>query len=175
MANMNMDDASKQEKIRRGPHAYVTGEGRHGTYVERPYLHQEYPKVMDKTPAPQLKDFKGKPDADLLFENARKEWDDLQTASIVTSKAEEEAWIARHGRDPVVSIEDRQYPKTMDKTLAPVPKDFDTLEDFRAAKADWKAAVTASIVHDKDEEELWLREHEMAVPEKKAKGKRTAA
>lgn len=174
MADMNLQDPAKVERIRRGSHAYIQGEGRHGIYVERPYIHQSYPKVMDKTPAPQRKDFKGKPDADLLFENARKEWDDLQTSSIVTSKAEEETWIAKHGSEPVISIQDRQYPKTMDKTLAPVPKDFDTLEDFRAAKTDWKAAVTASIVHDKDEEELWLREHE-PVAEAKTKGKRAVA
>lgn len=92
MPNFNIQDASVQEKIRRGPHAYVEGEGRHGTYVERPYVHQEYPKYMDRTPRPVIAQFKGKPEAQQLFEEACKEWESKLQASIVNSKAEEEAW-----------------------------------------------------------------------------------
>ena len=170
--NFNIEDPRVQETIRRKNHEYVEGGGSHGRYVERPYLHQEYPKVMDRTPFPQLADFKGKPDAEILLENARREWDTLQTASTVKSKAGEEKWLAEHKDDPVVSVVDRQYPKTMDRTAAPQPGDFDSVADFRAAKTAWKVQVQASIVHDSEEEQLWIREH--AAP-KRGKGKAKAA
>jgi|SRR5712664_1561010 len=169
----NIEDPAKQEKIRRGPHQFVhdPSKGQFGIYVEKPYHHQEYPKVMDKTPCPQLKDFKGKPDADILLDNARKEWDTLQTQSIVHNKAEEEKWLDEHKDDQALTVQDRQYPKTMDRMPAPLPETFDTLEAYREAKQAWKEQVTASIVHDKDEEQLWLREHGGEAPKRKGKAK----
>lgn len=95
MANFNMDDPSKQEQVRRGSHEYIPGEGKHGVYVPRDYLHREYPKVMDRTPAPQRKQFK----SDQELELARQEWDAACRASIVNSKAEEEAWLAANGQE----------------------------------------------------------------------------
>jgi hypothetical protein len=167
MANMNVKDPSVQEKIRRGTHKYVPGDGRHGSYVSDIYHHQEYPKVMDQTPAPQAKQFKGKPDAAILFDDARREWEELQTASIVNNKQQEEAWLEEHKDDKVVSIVDRQYPKTMDRTPAPHPDQYDDLTAFREAKEEWKKQIAASIVHDRDEEKLWLREN--ASPKRKKK------
>ena len=55
--NFNMEDPAKQEQIRRGHHEYVAGEGKHGAYKPRVYKHQEYPKMMLKTPRPEQKDF----------------------------------------------------------------------------------------------------------------------
>jgi hypothetical protein len=164
---MNVKDPAAQEKIRRGTHAYVPGEGRHGTYVSQVYQHQEYPKVMDRTPAPEAKHFKGKPDAEILFDNAKREWDELQKASIVNNHAEEQAWLEEHKDDKVVSIADRQYPKTMDRTPPPHPAQYDDLTLFREAKKEWEKQITASIVHDRDEEQLWLRQN--AAPKKKKK------
>lgn len=169
MANFNQEDPAKQETVRRGSHEYKEGEGRHGRYVPKIYHHQEYPKVMDKTPAPQPKDFKGKSDADLLLENARRGWDELQKASTVNNRKEEEAWLEEHKNDRVVSITDRMYPKTMDKTPMPLPVDYQTIDAFREAKAEWKERVQASIVHDRDEEDLWLREHQPAVAKTRKK------
>lgn len=65
---MNMEDPTLQEKIRRGSHEYVPGDGRHGTYKPKAYVHQEYPKFMVR--------------------------DDEK--SIVRSRVEEDAWIATH-------------------------------------------------------------------------------
>jgi hypothetical protein len=95
--NRNMLDPSVQEQIRRRPHEYVRGEGKHGTYVEKPYLHQEFPKVMDRTPKPEMKNFRGKADAEKLYQDAVKEWDELQAASVVNSRQEEQDWLAKHG------------------------------------------------------------------------------
>jgi len=162
MADYNLQDPAKIEAIRRKPHEYVVGEGRHGQYVEKPYIHQEYPKIMDKTPVPTMKDFKGKPDAQILFDSAMKEWDRVQRESTVHNKSQEAAWIEEHAGDPVVAIADRQYPKTMDRTPAPNPSDFNTLEDLREARAAWQVQAQASIVKDKDEEELWIREYQQA-------------
>jgi hypothetical protein len=160
MANFNQEDPSKQEAIRRQPHRYVEGEGRHGRYVaQQMQSTDEYPKVMDRTPPPQPHEFKGKPNAEVLLENARREFDEQQKASIVHNKAQEQEWLEAHKNDKVVSIVDRQYPKTMDKTPAPAAKDFEGLEDFRAARQQWNEQIAASIVHDREEEELWLREH----------------
>lgn len=178
MPDFNVQDPAKLEKIRSGSHAYVQGEGRHGTYVERPYLHQEYPKIMDKTPIPTIRDFKGKQDAALLLDNAMKDWEEVQRDSTVHNKSQEADWIKQHANDPVRTIADRQYPKTMDHTPAPNPASFDTLEELREAREAWKAQIAASIVHDKDEEELWLREHSVhtgaATVEKKKKKTRAA-
>jgi hypothetical protein len=91
--NFNMEDPAKQESIRRGPHEYIPTAGKHGTYVAKPYKHQEYPKMMGKWPRPQFASFKGKADAQQLFEEAVKEWDRAMTASTVNSKAEEQQWL----------------------------------------------------------------------------------
>lgn len=96
MANWNVQDPAVQEKIRRGSHAYVPGEGKHGVYVERPYIHTEYPKIMDRTPRPKISDFKGKPEAQQLFEQACSDWDGQIQSSIVNSKEEEKAWIKKN-------------------------------------------------------------------------------
>lgn len=177
--DFNIQDPAKVEAIRRKPHKYVVGEGRHGVYVEAPYTHQEYPKIMDKTPVPTMKDFKGKPDAQLLFDNAMREWDALKRESTVYNKSQEAAWIEEHASDPVVPVVDRMYPKTMDRTLPPSPADFDTLDDFRFAKKQWDEQIKASIVKDKDEEELWIREHsqqaQAAEPETKPAKRKTRA
>jgi len=89
-------DQLQQERIRRGTHTF--GPGPDGKNIYRPaiYQHQEYPKVMDRTPAPKISDFKGKPDATVLLEQAMKDWDAQQAASVVHSKAEEEKWLAAH-------------------------------------------------------------------------------
>lgn len=160
MANMNVLDPAEQEKIRRGPHSYVTGEGRHGLYKAKPggYLHEEYPKVMDKNPAPQSKQFKGQLNAELLLENARREWDERQQASVVHNRTEEEKWLKDHANDPAPTGI-YGYPKTMDRTPRPSTKDFANLEDYRAELDVWKKQIATSIVHDQDEEELWNREH----------------
>ena|ERR1700736_3272843 len=99
--NMNMLDPVVQERIRRGSHEYVPGVGNHGSYQPKEYHRQEYPKVMDKTPAPMFAEFKGKQDAEAMFQQARREWDELTQASIVHNRAEEEAWLAAHGELPV--------------------------------------------------------------------------
>ena len=44
--NFNMEDPAKQEQIRRGHHEYIPTAGKHGTYVQRQYKHQEYPKML---------------------------------------------------------------------------------------------------------------------------------
>lgn len=156
-----MEDGKEQEKIRRGPHEYLPIDGnRRGVYKEKPYTYQEYPKVMSTIPAPKLADFKGKANAEILYDNALHEWDAEVVKNTVHNKTQEDAWLAEHKDDKVVSIADKQYPKTIDKTPAPVPADFDTLEDFRKAREEHKNRVQASIVNDRDEEEVWLREHE---------------
>jgi hypothetical protein len=97
--NYNTSDALQQERIRRGPHEFAPGPDGKNIYQTKIHQHQEYPKVMDRTPAPKLsdKDFKGKPDAPVLLEQAMKEWEAGQTASIVHNKAEEERWLKAHG------------------------------------------------------------------------------
>ena len=96
MANMNMEDPAKQEAIRRGHHEYIPTAGKHGSYVPRPYKHQEYPKMMGKWPRPEFKEFKGKPNAQELYQVALQEWDAAMTASTVNNKAEETAWLREH-------------------------------------------------------------------------------
>lgn len=103
MASMNMDDPSKQEQIRRGTHEYVTGDGKHGTYVPRQFKQQEYPKMMSTERAPELKDFLTKNGVSIPhdiasqnFQTAFVEWDRRMTASIVHSKAEEAQWLKQN-------------------------------------------------------------------------------
>ena len=92
-SNFNMEDPGAQEKIRRSSHEYRPELGKHGAYVEKPYMHQEYPKAMLTIAAPNREDFKG-PSAGLDFETALKQWDMEVMASIVRSKAEENEWKA---------------------------------------------------------------------------------
>jgi hypothetical protein len=96
-SNFNMEDPAKQEQIRRGTHEYIPTAGKHGSYVPRIYKHQEYPKMMGTWPKPQLADFKGKPDAQTLYELAMKAWNDAMTASVVNNKAEEQQWLKANG------------------------------------------------------------------------------
>lgn len=99
MTQMNMDDPAKQEAVRRGHHEYIPTAGKHGSYVQRQYdrAKNEYPKMMGKFPRPTMAAFKGKPDADALFQSALSEWDRAMTASVVNSRAEEQAWLKEHG------------------------------------------------------------------------------
>src|SRR5437870_4222305 len=100
MANMNMDDPSVQEKIRRDHHEYIPTAGKHGSYVPKAYKHQEYPKMLGKWPRPQLANFKKQNGVDIpndmalaQFDAAMKDWDTAMTASIVNSKQEEIQWL----------------------------------------------------------------------------------
>lgn len=103
-SNFNMEDPAKQEAVRRGPHEYVPTAGKHGSYVAKPYKHQEYPKMMGKWPRPEFKQFKSQngveipPDVALRnFENATVEWNRLMEASVVHSRAEEQQWLKENG------------------------------------------------------------------------------
>lgn len=158
MISFNLPDPTEQERIRRGPHKYMAEAGVHGRYVKDIYTHQEFPKSMDRTPYPQLKDFAGKIDAEILLEHARKAWDQRQMGSTVKSKAEEENWLAIHANDPILTP--GAYPKTMDRTAAPRADDCNGVEDYRAKRQAWREQITSSIVHDEIEEQLWLEEHE---------------
>ena len=95
--NFNLEDPVKQEQIRRGSHEYIASAGKHGTYVSKPYKHQDYPKMMGKFPQPQLKDFKGQPDAQGRFDAAMREWNNAMSATVVYSKSEEQAWLKENG------------------------------------------------------------------------------
>lgn len=188
MISFNLPDPTEQERIRRGPHKYMAEAGVHGRYVpvkgDEPiadpkargiYVHQEYPKVMDRTPCPQLKHFGRKADdiTIVLLEEARKEWDTRQMASIVKSKAEEDRWLEEHANDPVLTP--GAYPKTMDRTAAPRANECDGLEDYREKRAAWRQQIADSIVHDEVEEHLWLEEHEaQQAPEKRKKKEKAA-
>lgn len=88
-----MDDPAAQEKIRRGHHEYVPGDGKHGTYVEKPYFHKEYPKIMDLTPSPNRADY----DNDAEHEHDVRKWEAKVLKSTVNSKEEEDAYLARRG------------------------------------------------------------------------------
>jgi len=113
--NRNMDDPAVQEKIRRGHHEYVPGDGKHGTYVERQYLSpQEYPKVMDRTPPPVRDDPRFTSDEE--FQNAVKAWDNKIAKSIVNNKDEEDAWTAARGRNLTTARKGGQA--TADKAAA---------------------------------------------------------
>jgi hypothetical protein len=99
-SNFNMEDPAKQESIRRGSHDYIPTAGKHGTYVPKPYKHQEYPKMMGKWPKPELKHFQNvngvQVPGDIAlanFQNAMTEWDRAMTNSTVNNKAEEAAWL----------------------------------------------------------------------------------
>lgn len=92
MASGKLLDPKQQEDIRRQTHEYQEGGGRHGLYVKAQYHHQEYPKVMDTTPVPIRKKFTSESD----FQDAIKDWEQNQSASIVKNKDEERAWIESH-------------------------------------------------------------------------------
>jgi len=102
--NFNMDDPAKQEQIRRGSHEYVPTAGKHGSYIPKPYKHQEYPKMLGKYPQPKQADFLtvngvAVPGDIALanFQNAMTEWDRAMTASVVNNKAEEQQWLKENG------------------------------------------------------------------------------
>jgi hypothetical protein len=98
--NYNMDDPGVQEQIRRGSHEYSPAEGKHGMYKPKPYVHQEYPKMLGKWPRPQYQAFRNvngvEIPGDMALQNyqaALVEWDRAMTASIVNNKAEEHQWL----------------------------------------------------------------------------------
>ena len=98
--NFNMEDPAKQEQIRRGHHEYIPTAGKHGTYVPKQYKHQEYPKMMGKTPRPEFKNFIRQKGVEIpqeiavqQFNNALEEWDRYMASSVVNSKAEETQWL----------------------------------------------------------------------------------
>jgi hypothetical protein len=116
------DYAREQELIRRGPHEYLAING--GVYKAKPYVHQEYPKMMLRTPRPQFKEFRKKLlaeqagdsqlhqlllgqklDMQALYDAAVREWGEEAQASIVKNKAEEEAWLeANPQEEPKVLV-----------------------------------------------------------------------
>lgn len=161
MISFNLPDPTEQERIRRQPHRYQAEGGVHGRYVRDPYTYQEYPKIMDKTPYPQLKDFKvvgrSQAEAEVLLEHARKEWDTRQIASIVKNEKEEKIWLGDHANDIVLTP--GAYPKTMDHTPAPRAAECSGVEDYREKRQIWRDKISASIVNDPVEEQLWLEEH----------------
>lgn len=101
MGSMNIQDPAEQEKVRRRTHDYVEGGGRHGSYVAADYHHKEYPKFMDRTPAPK----RAKKQTDEQFQSAFQDWEDAVNASVVNSKAEEIAWLAENGQATKEQIE----------------------------------------------------------------------
>ena len=99
-SNFNMEDPAKQEQIRRGSHEYIPTAGRHGTYMPKPYKHQEYPKMMGKWPRPEFKNFQNVNGVqipnDIALQNfqiAVQDWDRAMTATTVNNRAEEAAWL----------------------------------------------------------------------------------
>jgi hypothetical protein len=106
MANMNMDDPSRQEEVRRGHHEYIATAGKHGSYVPRQYdrSKNEYPKMMGTWPKPEYKDFRKQNGVEIpgdlalqQYQLAMQEWDRLMTNSIVNSKSEETQWLKENG------------------------------------------------------------------------------
>jgi hypothetical protein len=106
MANMNMDDPSRQEQVRRGHHEYIATAGKHGSYVPRQYdrSKNEYPKMMGSWPKPEYKDFRKQNGVEIpgdlalqQYQLAMQEWDRLMTNSIVNSKSEETQWLKENG------------------------------------------------------------------------------
>jgi hypothetical protein len=102
--SFNMEDPAKQEQIRRGSHEYIPTAGKHGSYVPKPYKHQEYPKMLGKWPKPEMKDFLKVNGVaipqDLAVQNfqaAMTEWDRAMSASVVNNKAEEAQWLKENG------------------------------------------------------------------------------
>jgi hypothetical protein len=98
--NYNLEDPAAQEAIRRGHHEYLPTAGKHGRYQRSTWIrgpHNDFPKMMGKWPRPSFAEFKGKPDAQQLFDGALKDWDTAMTASIVKSKAEEADWLKQNG------------------------------------------------------------------------------
>lgn len=103
-ANYNLDDPSKQEAIRRGHHEYQPTAGKHGSYVPKPYKHQEFPKMMSKAPQPQIIAFLTQNGVSIPREQAAQElqaamidWDRTMSASVVNNKAEEQQWLKENG------------------------------------------------------------------------------
>jgi hypothetical protein len=104
--NMNMDDPSRQEQVRRGHHEYIATAGKHGSYVPRQYdrSKNEYPKMMGTWPKPEYKDCRKQNGVEIpgdlalqQYQLAMQEWDRLMTNSIVNSKSEETQWLKENG------------------------------------------------------------------------------
>lgn len=102
--NFNMEDPAKQEAVRRGHHEYIPTAGKHGAYVPKQYKHQEYPKMLGKTPRPTEKEFLKVNGVDILrdialqnFAAAVAEWDRYMSTSVVNNKIEEQQWLKENG------------------------------------------------------------------------------
>lgn len=127
MGSMNVQDPAEQEKVRRRTHDYVEGGGRHGSYVAADYHHKEYPKFMDRTPAPK----RVRKQTDEQFQSAFQEWEDAVNASVVNSKAEETVWSKEHSSG------------WADPANSPQPGDTVDLGDGRKAVVGKKAKAAA--------------------------------
>src|SRR5579862_8345581 len=97
LPRIDLKNPAEQEKIRRGPHQFVTGEG----YVplEGGYRHQEYPKVMDHTPAPKRSEFARGDSGEAAFAEAKQGWDQQLQTSIVHNEREAQAWLKAHPQE----------------------------------------------------------------------------
>ncbi len=98
-----MEDPAKQEAIRRGPHEYVPGDGKHGFYRPTAPSTKEYPKMMGRAPRPLLANFLKVNGVEIplavaqaQLEQAVKEWDQYLCTTIVHSKVEEAQWLREH-------------------------------------------------------------------------------
>jgi hypothetical protein len=100
----DMKDPAVQEKIRRGPHEYVVIDGVRQYVPLDGYKHQAYPKYMDRSAQPIRKAYK----TDAEHQVAVKEWEEAITASLVSNKAEEDAWLAEHA--PIEPLEPQAVP-----------------------------------------------------------------
>jgi hypothetical protein len=100
-----LQQASEQQRIRRGQHEWKsTGpDDQHGIYVEKPYVYQEYPKMMGKWPRPEYKQFLRSNGVEVpadkaheRYEAAVREWSEAMSGSVVNSAAEEQAWLRKN-------------------------------------------------------------------------------
>ena len=144
MANLprvNYSDPVIQEEIRRGTHEYVPTAGKHGEYRPKnwvptgrgpltTYEHEEYPKMMLKTPRPQYKDFRRLDNGDFLYDEAVKEWDIAMSLSIVNDKAEEEAWLKQAAANEQKALEEAKEKAEEEKRKRATARE-DLLEGFR--------------------------------------------
>lgn len=103
--NFNMLDPTVQEDIRRKPHEYVATEGKHGMYREKPYVHQEYPKMMGKYERPTFEQFTKSNgvvlpgDVALVnFQAALTDWNRAMAATVVHNKSQEREWLANNAK-----------------------------------------------------------------------------
>jgi len=99
-----LQQANEQERIRRGSHEWKPlGSDNDGVYVERPYVFQEYPKMLGSWPKPEFKQFLKVNGVEVpgqlaheRYEAAVKEWDEAMRGSVVTSAAQEAEWRRRN-------------------------------------------------------------------------------